>query len=266
MMERDLTIREFIEAAAPLAGMRWEGLRRVWRSVRGSVRDSARAACARSLSSYLDRVRADAAEARRLRLALAPTISRFHRATRTFEVICREALDWPAGEARAWCAGCACGEEPYTLALFFRERVAPARSDLSLAILATDVREDALDRARGAVYRSSSLASVPTRSRERWFEAVGEGWRVSDALREGVTFRRHDLLEDPPPSGMAVVFCRNLAFTYFGDGLEREALSRLHASLRPGGLLAIGDRERYAVLFERFEPVRGDRAVFRRRT
>ncbi|MBI1852331.1 MAG: hypothetical protein HYR85_18480 [Planctomycetes bacterium] len=174
-----------------------------------------------------------------------------------------------AGTRRAErCAGCACGEEPYTLAIFWREHVLPTRSDLPLTILATDVREDALERARRGVYAESSLRWVPDATRARWFERVPEGWRVADALRERIEFRHHDLFVDAPPCDVAIVLCRNVVFTYFGDALRSEAVARVHSALRPGGLLAIGDREHWDVasaIAAGFDPVPGDPGVFRRR-
>ncbi len=264
----EMTTRAFLEAAVPVLGLRWAGYRGVWRSVRGAVRELARAAHAASLADYLRRLATDAAERERARAALGVTISRFHRGARTFEAACREALAWPAGEVRAWSAGCASGEEPYTLAMFWQERVLPARPDLTLRILATDVREEALARARRGVYAESSLRWIPEPTRARWFEPREEGWRVRDSLREGIAFERRDLLADPPPREHSIAFCRNLVFTYFGDARRADAVARLRDALRPSGLLAIGDRERWpiaeAIAFG-FEPVPSDAALFRKR-
>jgi chemotaxis protein methyltransferase CheR len=264
----ELTTRAFLEAAVPVLGLRWAGYRGVWRSVRGPARALAHAAGCASLAAYLRLLERDPAERERARAALGVTISRFHRGARTFEAVCREALAWPPGEVRAWCAGCASGEEPYTLAIFWRDVVRPRLADSRLAILATDVRDEALERARRGVYDDSSLRWIPEATRARWLERAADRWRVRDELREAVAFARHDLLADPPPSERSIVFCRNLVFTYFGDALRAEAVARLRAALRPGGLLAIGDRERWPIaeaIAEGFDPVPSDAALFRKR-
>ncbi|MBI1852332.1 MAG: hypothetical protein HYR85_18485 [Planctomycetes bacterium] len=262
-----MTSYAFLEAAMPLLGLRWKGYRRVWRSVGRRARARAQAAGCATLDVYLARLAVDPAECERARVALSVTASRFHRRAHTFEAVCDEALAWPAREVRAWSAGCASGEEPYTLAMTWRERVLPARPDLPLSILATDVSDEALERARRGVYSASSVRGVPESMRAQWFARVASGWRIADAIREQITFRRHDLLVDDPPRAMSIIFCRNVIFTNFGDALRARALASIATSLRPGGLLAIDEHERGTAAptaAAGFTRVPGHRALYRK--
>lgn len=139
---------------------------------------------------------------------------------------------------RIWSAGCASGEEPFTLAILLREQ------GLRGGIVATDADAHLLERARAGVYARSSLKELPPHLRARAFEAKGAAWRLRDAYRTGVRFAQQDIRTTAPSGRFALVLCRNLAFTYFDDRLQAEVLDRIRSRLEPGGLLAVGAHER----------------------
>jgi chemotaxis protein methyltransferase CheR len=153
-------------------------------------------------------------------------------------VLRREGL---RGPLRAWCAGCASGEEAYTMAALLLEegRAAPG------CVLGTDVSEKALEAARQGRYGPWSLRGVPVPARARWLRADGEQWTVLPELRELTAFRRQNLTTDPPPGdGFDVVLCRNVLI-YFDAPTARAVLERLFAAIRPGGLLVLAPAENF---------------------
>ncbi|HEX9288250.1 MAG TPA: CheR family methyltransferase [Anaeromyxobacteraceae bacterium] len=137
-----------------------------------------------------------------------------------------------------WSAGCASGEEAYSLALTL---LAAGRD--GDRILATDVSEDALARARDGRYGPWSLRRVSPALRERWFRASGGGeLEVAPALRACVELRRHNVVKDSPPGSFDVVVCRNVLI-YFGATTAAAVLRQLLGAVRPGGLLVLGPVE-----------------------
>jgi chemotaxis protein methyltransferase CheR len=135
---------------------------------------------------------------------------------------------------RAWSAGCASGEEAYTLALLW-----PA-----IDVLATDVHAPVLERARRARYPASSLRELTAAERERGFVACGGEHAVRPEIAARVAVARHDL-RDPPPAAAPfdLVLCRNAAFTYLDAAAQGAALDRLADALVAGGALVLGLHE-----------------------
>jgi chemotaxis protein methyltransferase CheR len=144
---------------------------------------------------------------------------------------------------RAWSAGCASGEEAWTLAMLLAD-AAPASG---WEVVGTDLADAALERAREGVYAAERATDVPPDVRARWLRPVARGGgagvlRVADELRSRVTFRRHNLLDARAPGAFDVVLCRNVLI-YFDGESRRGALGRLHAALAHGGWLFVGYSE-----------------------
>jgi chemotaxis protein methyltransferase CheR len=140
---------------------------------------------------------------------------------------------------RVWCAGCASGEEAYTVAalLFEAGRGAPG------CVLGTDVSEKSLAAARRGRYGPWSLRALPEPDRSRWLQAERDHWSVLPAIQELVAFRRHNLVADPPPSvGFDIVLCRNVLI-YFDRPTAAVVVGRLFDAVRPGGLVALAPAE-----------------------
>jgi len=154
------------------------------------------------------------------------------------------ASDVGHSELRCWSAGCASGEEPHTVRLVWETAIAAAWPAFSLSIVGTDVDEHLLARAARARYATSSLHDLPEEWRLAAFREVGEEHELRPEYREGVRFVVGDLRREVPEGRFGLVLCRNLAFTYYDEGLQREVLARLVGALRPGGALVIGRRER----------------------
>ncbi|HVK72762.1 MAG TPA: CheR family methyltransferase [Kofleriaceae bacterium] len=138
---------------------------------------------------------------------------------------------------RVWSAGCASGEEPYTLAMVLARHL----PEHAISIVATDVSDDALAVAARAVYPRAALAHVPDAYRDAFVDH-GADVRVRPEIARRVSFERQNLHDAEPPRGCAVVFCRNVLI-YFAPAARRRAAQRLVAALEPGGHLFVGYSE-----------------------
>jgi chemotaxis protein methyltransferase CheR len=243
----------FLRWALPRLGLQWPGYRKVRRGVCKRVRRRARElGLAGDLAAYGRHLEDHPDEWGELERRCLVTSSRFYRDRRVFDVVGREILPALAARAtardedglRAWSAGCASGEEPYTLALVWRLAVAEAFPGLALDILATDVEQDVLARARRACFPASSLRELPPGWRERAFERRDGEWCLQPGFRGSVTFRRHDVRAGRPDGPFSLILCRNLAFTYFEPRLQEEVAATLVSCLQPGGALVVGAHER----------------------
>jgi chemotaxis protein methyltransferase CheR len=141
---------------------------------------------------------------------------------------------------RVWCAGCASGEEPYSVAMMLRAAGVPAER---LRVMGTDVSIRALARARRAVYSSWSVRRIEPELERRFLVSSEEGISVAPEVRPLVEFRRHNLITDRPPLfGVQAVLCRNVLI-YFPPELIPGVLDRLVSALAPGGLLLLSPAE-----------------------
>lgn len=251
---RDEECVAFLRWALPRLRMRWPGFRRVRRQV---CRRMARRVSELGLAgapAYRRYLEAHPQEWRRLDECLHISVSRFYRDRAVFDYLGRHVLPELAGAARArgagalvaWCAGCASGEEPYSLALLWRFTVAADFPDLAVSVVASDIDRGLLARAHRACFGAGSMKELPADWREAAFETSGRLLCLREDFRQGVTFRLQDLRRARPRGRFDLVLCRNLAFTYFDEGLQADVLERLRAALRPGGALVLGRGERVA--------------------
>ncbi len=158
---------------------------------------------------------------------------------------------------RLWSAGCATGEEPYTLAIILREMI----EDLdrwTFDITATDICKAVLDVARGARYGERSLKDVPDVYRQRYFRRDGESFRVDRSIARIVEFRHANVLDESAALDIRnqdFIFCRNVLI-YLDEAARRRAVELLHGALRPGGYIFLGHSESVSRITTGFEPVR----------
>ena len=139
---------------------------------------------------------------------------------------------------QAWSAGCSIGAEAYSLAMLLSEE----RGEAGARILATDIDEKSLERARLGVYREEELKKVDPGRVRRYFAQEGPEFKVRDDLRRQITFRHHDLLRDPYPADQDIILFRNVAI-YFTEEAKTQVLTGLARALTPQGLLMVGATE-----------------------
>jgi chemotaxis protein methyltransferase CheR len=263
---------ELLQWAAPRLRLRWEGFRRVRGQVCKRIARRVKALGLEGAAAYRARLEVDETEWAVLDSLCRVTISRFYRDHRVFDVLREELLPALLRDARArgesvfrvWSAGCASGEEPYTLAVLFRLGLAPAFPELRLELLATDADEALLARARRGCYPPGTLRELPSEWASRAFTLTADGEQcLVPGFRDDITFRCQDLRAELPPGPFHLVLCRNVAFTYFAPPLQHELLARLRERLVPGGLLVIGAHESLPEGPTGLERVAGALPVFR---
>nr|WP_216612438.1 protein-glutamate O-methyltransferase CheR [Myxococcus xanthus] len=164
----------------------------------------------------------------------------FFRHPEHLRALARLAQAHPAPCFQVWSAGCASGEEPYSIAMALMAEGLP---EGRFRVLATDVSGRALQRAREGVYGPWSLRRIEPEQEKRFLVANGDDYAVIPQVRNAVEFRRHNLAVDPPPfMGLGAIFCRNVLI-YFPTELAREVLKRFISALAPGGLLFVSPAE-----------------------
>ncbi len=200
------------------------------------------------LGAYLGRLKEDPAEVTNLYREVLIQVTEFFRDPESLEALRREVLlpllkgRKPAEPLRIWVAGCATGEEAYSLAITALEASAEVGSTAPIQLFATDLSEAALATARAGVYGAAAVANVSPARLARFFRPAQGGHEVQPWLRALCVFARHDLTRDPPFSRLDLVSCRNV-FIYLDDTLQQRVLRTFHYALKPGGCLALGPAE-----------------------
>ncbi len=152
-------------------------------------------------------------------------------------------IDTAAGAPlRAWVAGCATGEEAYSLAMFIYETIGDRPGEARVQIFGTDVSESAVEFARHGLYPPSIAADVSPERLRRFFTRGEGGYRVTKSLRDMCVFARQDLTRDPPFSRLDLICCRNVLI-YMDMRLQKKLLSMFHYALKPNGVLLLGHAE-----------------------
>lgn len=210
-------------------------------------------------------------EYERLRDALTINVTRFFRNVETWDRLAAGFLPelWtPGAPLRAWSAGCASGEEAYSLGILAAELAEARRRPQELvrvAIDATDIDRESLARARAGRYRADALLETPAALRARYFEPDGDGYRVAESIRRRVRVRALDLSREPPPERTYdLIVCRNVVI-YFDRGVQERLFLAFAEAVRPGGVLVLGKVETLlGPARERFVLVDPRERIFRR--
>jgi len=237
--------REFLRTTLPALGLRWRRFRSgaIRRRLGGRLHEVGFS----SLAEYRSYLLAHEDEQRLLTDRLTVTISRFWRNRFLFDSLARTWLPallarlQPGEPLHAWSAGCACGEEPYSLLLLWEEHFAASGHELRL--VATDADRRCLHRAREGRYPASSLRELPPDLRRSYFVTEGGDSVINLEFRARVVWLEHNLFWDSPFSNNHLILCRNLAYTYFTEPVQQEITRRFHQALVPEGLLVIGRKD-----------------------
>jgi two-component system, chemotaxis family, CheB/CheR fusion protein len=164
---------------------------------------------------------------------------------------------------RAWSAGCATGEEAYTLAIVLAEALGPEQFRERVKIYATDLDDDALQQARAGTYEAAALEAVPERLRDAYFEAAGAKHAFRRDLRRQVIFGRNDLTRDAPISRVDLLAARN-TLMYFNAETQASVIRRFHFALSSPGYLFLGKAEMLLNHADTFAPVDLRNRLFRK--
>ncbi len=220
------------------------------------------------LGAYLQWVESHPEELDRLAKDILISVTAFFRDREAFEAleevvrrICKEKS--PGSEIRVWVAGCASGEEAYSIAMLFANCLGEKISEYRIQIFATDLDEDALNVARRGVYPSSAMHEVPQRDLDRYFRPVDQAFEARKILRDMIVFARHNLISDPPFVRIDLVSCRNVLI-YLESPVQSRILRIFHFSLQKDGFLFLGRSESTSQAEQLFSPVNRRERVFRK--
>lgn len=163
---------------------------------------------------------------------------------------------------RIWSAACSSGQEPYSLAMILKE-MAPKLSGWRFDIVATDISQDILNKAKGGVYSQFEVQrGLPIQLLVKYFKQVSDGWEIDSAIRSSVQFRYFNLLESMATLGnFDIVFCRNVLI-YFDQATKSDVLKRIRAQMPKDGFLYLGGAETVLGLSDQFRPMPGQRGLY----
>jgi two-component system, chemotaxis family, CheB/CheR fusion protein len=234
------------------------------------IRKRMHEAGAYSYVDYRDRLESSAEEFGCLFNTILINVTGFFRDADTWSYLQREVMPElladteGSDEIRIWSAGCASGEEAYSLAIAFAEALGIEECVKRVKIYGTDVDEEALRDARAGVYPVKSLEPLPDELKDRYFEKNGGQFTFRPDLRRRVIFGRHDITRDAPISRLDLLVCRN-ALMYFNVETQSHVIDRFHFALREGAFLFLGKAEMLLSVGDQFEVVSMRQRIFRRR-
>jgi chemotaxis protein methyltransferase CheR len=249
---KDVEGVQFLQWCLPRLRLRWPGYRKVRRRVYKRISSRLQSLELHSVTDYRSYLQTHPEEWEVLDSSCWIPISRFYRDKGVFQCLEQEVLPslgrraLAQGESvlRCWSLGCAAGEEPYSLSLLWKLKLQAKFPTVRLVILATDIDDRAISRARQGCYPPSSLRDLPESWRTQAFDHTAEGFRLKPEYQEPVTFLVQDIREAAPQETFHLILCRYLAFTYFDAALQSNTLRRLVEQVQIGGALVIGNGEK----------------------
>ena len=256
---------QFLKEISPLFGLQWRRFQR--RGMRRRIEHRLVELNLASFEEYSQRIKEDPQERNHLSKILTVTISRFFRDKEVFNAM--ETSIFPAllkenpTELKLWSIGCASGEEPYSLSLLWKARFEKDWPQIHFSVLATDIDESLLKRAKEGRYKKSSLREVPQDILGEYFRAEGDAFLLDKRVGERVELQRHDILREEPFPEMDLVFCRNLVFTYFSKEQQLAVAKKIASSLNRHGYLVIGKDEVLPLMYPTlFRPVLPETKIY----
>lgn len=200
------------------------------------------------ITAYAAYLRENPDETHQLLKDLLISVTNFFRDKETFTFLENEILpklfDGKTSDeaVRVWVAGCATGEEAYSLAMFLAGQTAKAENAPQIQIFATDIDEAAVAKAREGFYTLNDAADVSPERLKRFFTKETDGYRIRRELRETILFAHHNVIKDPPFSRLDLVTCRNMLI-YLNHQAQERVMETFHFSLNAGGYLFLGNSE-----------------------
>ncbi|MBI2700527.1 chemotaxis protein CheR [Mycobacterium gordonae] len=220
-----------------------------------------------SFEDYLDMLQASSDEFAALFNTILINVTAFFRDPPAWDFVASDVIPrllanrGPDDPVRVWSAGCASGQEAYSLTMLLVEAMGADAFRQRVKIYATDIDEDALRQARLASYDARAVESVPPEFLDRYFERVDDRYVFHTDLRRSVIFGRNDLVKDAPISRVDLLVCRN-TLIYLNAETQRNVLNRLHFALAPHGILFLGRAEMLLSQTHKFTPLNLENRLF----
>jgi two-component system CheB/CheR fusion protein len=257
----------FLEFLKEKRGLDFTGYKRA--SVARRVSRRMQAAEVRSLGDYMDRLEVDPQEFVQLLNTILINVTSFFRDAPAWEFLSKDVVPEiiahkdPNAFIRLWSAGCASGEEAYSLAMMLAEALGEEQFTNRVKIYATDIDEDALAQARRATYAQRDLEGVSADLITKYFRQSGAQYTFHPELRRAVIFGLHNLLTDAPISNLDLLVCRN-TLMYFNAESQRRVIALFHFAIQNTGFLFLGKAEMLQISAPLFAPVNTRYRVFRK--
>jgi len=222
-----------------------------------------------SFEAYLERLAGDREELDALFSDLLIGVTRFFRDQAAFEQL--ERLVVPGlvertpedEEIRVWVAGCATGEEAYTIAILLQEAIQRSGVHRRLRVLATDVHRGSLDFASRGLYEADKVSDLRPELLARYFDKHGGSYQVSPELRQLLVFAAHNVVKDAPFTRIDLVSCRNMLI-YLQPAAQKKALGLFHFALKRHGVMFLGPSENIGTLSDDFETIDAHWRIYRK--
>ena len=212
------------------------------------------------LENYLDFLKRTPAEVEALAKDFLISVTSFFRDKEAFDSIQSNILPnilkrlAPGEELKMWVAGCATGEEAYSIAILIHEQLTDNFKDTVVKIFATDIDTAALVHARNGLYKPDIIKDVSAERLEKYFLKEGPNYRVNAEIRQMVIFAQHDLVKNPPYCNMHLISCRNLLI-YMTPALQKKIFLMLLFGLIKNGYLFLGPSENPMPIIKNLEAV-----------
>jgi two-component system CheB/CheR fusion protein len=221
------------------------------------------------VSKYATFLKENEDEIKALLKDLLISVTNFFRDPEAFEALKRQMkelikLKPSGGDVRVWVAGCATGEEAYSVAIIVQECLDELDRHLLVQMYGTDIDVDALHIARMGKYPANIAADVTQNRLKRFFVKENDSYRVKNEIREAIVFAPQNFIKDPPFSRMDLICCRNLLI-YLEADVQKRLLPLLHYALGPGGILFLGPSETTGESVDLFNSVDRKWKIYQRR-
>jgi len=225
----------------------------------------------RSVESYLEILEQGGEQREHFDRLMTVSISRFFRDQALWHImendILPEIAERKRGKIKIWSAGCACGEEAYTMSMAIYRSLPTVHHAGTFRITATDINPDYIQKAKKGIYGRSSLRYISDRLLSNGFDEIkmGKRYTVKPAFRRNIQWKVHRLTDETPPGlGFDIVLLRNNLLTYYSDEVQFPAFIRILSSLVPLGFLIIGSHETLPGPNTDLKPVQGLNYIFQR--
>jgi two-component system CheB/CheR fusion protein len=220
-----------------------------------------------AMSGYIDYLEVDPQEFIQLFNTILINVTSFFRDQSPWDYLQNEVIPLlvarkePHEPIRVWSAGCASGQEAYTLALVLAEVLGVEQFRERVKIYATDIDDEALNQARAASYNAKEVENIPQELLERYFDCVNSHYTFRKDLRRSVIFGRHNLVKDAPISRIDLLVCRN-TLMYFNAEAQAKIIARFHFALNESAFLVLGKAEMLLSHSKSFTPLDLNRRIF----
>jgi chemotaxis protein methyltransferase CheR len=262
----DLQFRQLLD----YFGFSWDGYRRVRKGVKKRINRHMQQLGCRSFDEYLHILDRDGGVRQQCECLMTVSVSRFFRDRMLWKIleahIVPEILRENPDKVKFWDAGCACGEEVYSMKMLWETLRSRFDSMPDIEVWATDINPVYLRRARRGLYSIGSIKEVEQNLREIYFifQEDENVFRINPSLQKGIFWKVHNMLHNFEENNFHIIFLRNNLLTYYRDEIKQPAFQKVVNNLAQGGFLIIGSHEKVPFESDNFVPFHDQPPIFKK--